>query len=188
MAIDLTAAPEPSLLLRPRDATDDRLYNPDTDLPWCYAGLAAVALEALQLPRWEPWFANLLIEKGITEAELLEGAARFACAIKDMAADPELRTPGAAFSKHGVFSLKDEIQLVINARIGQVLTAAYFKGVRLITFPGEEPNKKLRLCELEDAAREFLRESRSRSLWFKLKNAGHYLQWLWASLTGKVAR
>lgn len=180
MPLDLSRPDDGALMIRPIVGTDDRLYSPDSDLAYATPGLVYVALEALQRDRWEPYFGDDLVAHNITEAELLEGAARFACVVKDMAVDPDCKGPGAVFQKHEFQKCHPAVQRAVFARVGQVMVSAYFKAVRMALPVGGEASVKPRLDDLTKAARDALTEARVRagkeqSVWYRLRRATAYV-------------
>jgi hypothetical protein len=134
----ITAADDemPVSQFRPRGSKQP-FYSPGRDLAYCYPVLFSNVCTLLKREHWEPWFADYLAAKGVTEADLAAAASAMVAGVQLMIeSNPE--SPKAALEAGGFFATKPEAQLVLAARVGQVITGAFFVAVQQVKFDTQD--------------------------------------------------
>lgn len=118
-----------TLQYRPKGADDAPMYAPDRDIAYNFPGLVRVAMYGLHPDHQEALFGDYLREHGVTDADLGRAAVVTADTLRWMSAD-DVPTATAALERSGFFGLPFAAQVAICCRIGQVMLAAYYEGVR----------------------------------------------------------
>lgn len=124
---------------RPRTPTPNvrtNFYNPERDLGHVGMGLVRAAAISLETRFWEPWLAQYMEDHSLKYDDLVEPLSKLANAC---AAVIKTANPPEALQQAGFDQLPPAIQLVIYARLGQVLLAATWEGVKDVSRPDSEP-------------------------------------------------
>ena len=142
-AVDASPEPKKTPLLqwRPKDSKDIALrnayYSPARDIAYCGPIIVERAMKALNEECWEPWLKEHLAHDGITVDTIIETEAPLKMA----------RTLNKIISHSLQDALQESeftllpagIQMLFYARIGQLLLAALFCGVKDVNAPEDDP-------------------------------------------------
>lgn len=135
---------------------NDRLYNPDRDLAYCMPHLIMRAFLGLDPDRQEPWIADFCKSQGITNEDLVKGVEAYTKYLNNTVLDPQFNQPFEALAEAGFFALPSAVQLIICAKLGQVVTSAFFPAIRDVTRDPESPpfdRKSIDRCVTEVSQR-----------------------------------
>lgn len=117
---------------RPKNG-DDRMYNPDRDLAWCYPSLIKAAIQGLDDGKIGVWYGDYLKAKGVTPDDLRQVVKTLSDSFQYFVNDESVNSPEDALRKSGFLAVNPAAQLVLMARIGQVMLGAFFSGIRDVT-------------------------------------------------------
>jgi hypothetical protein len=93
-------------------------------------------MHALDERYYEDWFKEFFTEAGLSEEHLVYGAEKFAQAFNKIVSSSD---PPAAMDEAGFSSLPHPVQLAIYCKLGQVLLAAVWSGVKDVSKPDSDP-------------------------------------------------
>ena len=146
--METTTSTEPSpegqkrslLQWRPKDGkanTRDAFYSPARDLAYIGPEIIKRAMSSLD-GTIEPWLAEFLVTNNVTIDTLIETKAplKFATAVNQII---KAASPVDAVEASGFAELPAAIQLLIYARIGQVMLAATWSCVKDVSAPDSSP-------------------------------------------------
>lgn len=114
----------------------DMLYSPERDLAHIGPGLIGQAMLALDEQWQEPWFKDFMAHYSVSEDMLGQGAQVFAKALNRIVA---LENPVIALEHVGFDKLPPPVQMALYCKIGQVLLAGVWSGVKDISLPESKP-------------------------------------------------
>lgn len=118
---------------------DGRLYSPSRDLAYCFHSLAARAIRGLDPDHREPWVKEYIANNSITDEQLCAAAQTYAKYINTTLFDPSYTDPFAALTAAGFFDLPQAVQILICAKLGQVVSSAFFVSARDVTADASKP-------------------------------------------------
>lgn len=123
--------------MRPQGG-DPRFYAPNRDIAYCFTHIVSVALAALDdEEKRPPWIADYMEHTGTTQDDLCAAAKAMADGIANFVdVDKPPETPHESLDQSGFLDSPPAAQLILSARIGQVLTGLFFTAVRDITPAG----------------------------------------------------
>lgn len=145
-----------ALQIRPKGHPDALAYAPDRDIAYCVPSLMHAVIFGLRPENWEPWYADYLQARGVTPEALAQAAIDLLKALQRMHLQ-EFRTPLEALLAAGFLKQPTPAQVVVCAKLGQVMACAFFSAVRDTTDLGAEPAQQQMLQRLQAAAEEQLR-------------------------------
>lgn len=140
----------------------DPYYNPERDLAHVGPYLVKGAMHALDEDAWEPWLAEFCSQNGITYETILEsGAPRLLAEALNRIITAE--HPPAAMKEVGFDQLPPAIQLLFYGRLGQVLLAAIWAGVKDVNRPDSDPPVSFveLLNDVQDVFNEFFEHKKA---------------------------
>jgi hypothetical protein len=120
---------------------DRRRYNPSRDIAYAWPNLMKAALIGFEKEKSEPITAYLIEQSGINDRDLGELVARYANYFQECLAqgDKNHKTPEDALVACGFFDLPSSHQAVLLARLGQIITGAFFYAIRDVHVDSEDP-------------------------------------------------
>lgn len=127
--------------LRRKDARAgqrDPFYNPERDLAHLGPFLVKGAMHAMETKTWEPWLKQFCDEQGITYESIIESGAPLKLA-QALNLIIKSEHPPAAMKEVGFDKLPGALQLLFYGRLGQVLLAAIWSGVKDVSRPDSDP-------------------------------------------------
>ncbi len=120
---------------------DTRRYNPSRDIAYAWPNLMQAALAGYDKEVDEPITKELIEKFGVDDAALGELAGRYANYFKECLAqgDKGYKLPEEALAACGFFDLPPGHQAVLLARLGQVITGAFFYAIKDTFVDSDEP-------------------------------------------------
>jgi len=118
---------------------DSRKYSPNRDIAYVFPQLITEAIRGLDDESlWQGGLADYLRFRDITVEDIGAAAKAFAQGIVYFT-KYGLNSPREALGKAGFFDTPEAAQDAIMMRIGQVMTGAFFTGIRDVTPLGGQP-------------------------------------------------
>lgn len=114
------------------------MYAPERDLAHLYSPMFVEVLNGLRTGNWSEAMREIIPEP-LTEEQLAEGAGCMTNAMDTFIRDDEVDSPLKAFAKAGFYKLPALVQLVLFARIGEVVTGGFAVALRDVTVRGDLP-------------------------------------------------
>jgi hypothetical protein len=112
------------------------MYNPERDFALVGVDLIRAAMSALEAQFHEPWFKQFMNTYSLTEADFAQAARPFAQAVSRVVDAPN---PTEALQDSGFSDLPAPVQMAIYCKLGQVLLAAVWSGVKDVSKPESDP-------------------------------------------------
>jgi len=126
--------------LRRNDARTQRdpWYTPERDIAHIGPNIVHGAMVSIEEKYWEPWFRDFLHDNGVTYQEVLDTEAprKMARALSQVI---KLKNPAVALEQSGFSDLRPAIQALFYVRLGQVLLATVWSGVKDVGKPDDGP-------------------------------------------------
>lgn len=120
--------------------------------------LVSEAVKGLKKENWEPWYASFVAANGVTEEQLIEGWQAYMRYMQScLSLDDDQQSPKDALIKSGFIGQPHAVQLVILAKMGQLMTASVWWPLREGTLINEKPIDVSRLAKQADALKEMLK-------------------------------
>jgi len=126
-----------TLQFAPKGAENAIPYSPQRDLAYAVPPLVRAAVMGLSSSR-EPWIDDFMAKEGITHQQLGAACAVFSRAMQEFP-NSAVKSPREALETAGFFLLDPRLQLILSAKIGQMVTGAWFMSIRDVTFDGKVP-------------------------------------------------
>ena len=120
----------------PRAGGRDMFYTIERDLAYIGPDLVRAAMYALDEQYYEEWFKQFFVEHGLTEEDLIVAVRKFSPAFADIIKTTD---PPAALAASGFSELPYPAQLAFYCKLGQVLLAAVWSGVKDVAKPESDP-------------------------------------------------
>lgn len=119
---------------------DRAFYSPQRDIAYIGPDLIRASLAALDEQWQEPWFKEYWAQQGLTEEQLGEAAKLLGAACNRMMddANPVLALEAVGFDKQ-----PGAVQMAIYTKMGQVLLAAIWAGVKDVGTAGSDPPERV---------------------------------------------
>jgi len=138
------------------------MYNPQRDLAYVGRGMLKQACVALDEEWWEPWFTDYMEYYGLTYDDLGPAAIQLAEALNQVIG---AKDPGVALEESGFSDLPAPLQCAFYIRMGQVLLAGIWSGIKDVSAPDDAPPADLKdiLDEAERAVDSLLGRRRNES-------------------------
>ena len=157
--------------LIPKEGEDRRRYCPDRDFAHAFVPLAYYAAQGLDQERWESYFADYLLDHGVTEEQLGQGAL---CLLQyhQHLCDPQFANAQEALAATGWDDLPEAVHFVVWAKMGQILTRWYFEALRETTPFGQPPgiNAEYWMTQARASSQHMMRRYRRRRRWKWLRS------------------
>jgi hypothetical protein len=144
-------------------------FAPMRDIAYFFPQLLAKMDKGVEEKDWEPWIADYLKFKGVTEDDVLRAYGAM-CRFCYAAVDPdrlELKNPGETLEATGFFNTPTAAQLVVVTKLGQICLGAFWAGIKSATPLGKIPAV---LSSLEQYGKEV--ELLLNSRWAKQNEQG----------------
>ncbi len=126
-----------SLNIRPKGSPDAKGYSPDRDLAYVYPAMMREAFVSLDQVNWTPTLEARLAAHNIDEDELGEAVRMFVEGLNLFIRTPDVKEPVDAMRLSGFADdVREEVQQVLYAQFGTVLTGGWFVAVRDVTLQG----------------------------------------------------
>jgi len=138
-------------------------------------------MRGLDRGAWEPWYKDYLDHFGVSEDELGRGAEVLAEYLNAASRQVEENRPEDTLERVGFFDLPAPVQFVIQAKLGQMLLAAYFQGIREVTHLNEEPPLDIRRIVKQAEETAYYMSMHRALRWFVRKWRG-FRHWLASKL------
>jgi len=122
--------------LSPRSGQRDPYYCPERDIAHNGPFLIRSALMALDEQFHEPWFKQYLSEHNVTLEQLWEAARLMCRTLRYVLQEHDI---GSALELSGFAALPAQLQVSIYTRLGQMLLAAIFSGIKDVNRPDSDP-------------------------------------------------
>jgi hypothetical protein len=148
------------LNIRPNGKPEAEPYNPNRDIAFCAPSILKAAIWGLRKANWEPWVTPYLEYSHCTEAALADAVVKFAYALRAMRVDHRVTSPKEALELSGFLATPAAAQFVIMAKVGQVMTGAFFNAIRDVTYIGDGSRKDIeQMVEEAEQTANLLRRS-----------------------------
>jgi hypothetical protein len=149
-----------TLQIRPKDNADAPAYCPQRDIAYCFPGIVTRTIRGLRDAKVDSWLMTHMYQMcslrgGCSEAEVREELARACLALAQGVRrfhEPSWADPGEALQEFR--ELPVPVQVAVMAKIGQLMTGAFFTAVRDVTDWGAEAPKAVDIPSLVAAADE----------------------------------
>jgi hypothetical protein len=135
------------------------MYNPQRDLAYVGRGMLKQAMIAMDEKWWEPWFRQYMSDHGLVYADLVPAAEKWAGVLNDIIRTKDL---GESLKEHGFDTLPAPIQAAFYIRMGQVLLAGIWTGVKDVSQPDTAPPADLQ--DIHDMVKETLQQLLERGV------------------------
>jgi len=122
----------------PRAGRRDPYYSPERDFAHVGPYLLRGAMLAMDEESWEPWLQEFNAANDITVETIMESKAPIILA-QAMNLIIKSATPPAAMEEVGFDKLSPAMQMLFYSRLGQVLLAAIWAGVKDVSRPDSDP-------------------------------------------------
>lgn len=124
-----------------RGHVDTRRYNPSRDISYAWPNLMKGALTAFDKEVNEPVTECLVKTFNVDDHALGELVSRYANYFKACLeqGDKGFKTPEQALASVGFFDLPPSHQAVILARLGQIITGAFFYAIKEVYVDSDDP-------------------------------------------------
>lgn len=136
---------------------DRAYYSPERDIAYVGPRLITAAFAAMDEQWVEPWYRQFCQDQGVTEEKMAEAAVILARACNRIVQD---ENPVVALEAEGFHQLPGAIQMAIYTKMGQVLLAAVWGGVKDISTAGSDPPE--RMAHILEVAQTVLRHFAGR--------------------------
>jgi hypothetical protein len=160
---------------------DVRRYNPSRDIAYAWPNLMQAALVAFDKETDEPITGCLIETFNVSDTDIGELVGRYAKYFQACLnqGDKNFKNPEEALASTGFFELPPSHQAVILARMGQIITGAFFYAIKDVYVDTDEPPfNDAKIIEFGYKAKEaFINRSKPR--WY------HYLVKPWLLLKRK---
>lgn len=126
--------------MRPR-GSNGAPYHPERDIAMIGPTLMVAAMDCLQLNQLSPELRAYADEHGITQELLFEAAGKFAESQANYVSvddDTRVETAAEAMTNSGFLLLPLPVRLFLFSAVGQMLSGAWFKAVRDVTYMNED--------------------------------------------------
>lgn len=161
-----------------RSPTDGRAYSPDGDIAHNFIDLLRRSFYGLEPHLWEDWYGDYLKFKGATAEDLEKVALAMAQYIRHVG-DPEVKDPLEALTKAGFFETNSAAQLAVMAKLGQILTCAYFTRFREAHTPNYAEVKAAELMKEAEVVSRGIVARYKTQLWDKVKECWKKIKETW---------
>lgn len=120
---------------------DTRRYNPSRDIAYAWPNLMQAVLVAYEKETEEPVTKCLISAFNVSDIDIGELVGRYAKYFQECLAqgDKGYKTPEEALAACGFFDLPPSHQAVILARLGQVMTGAFFYAIKDTYVDSDDP-------------------------------------------------
>lgn len=119
--------------------TDAEMYAPHRDIANNYVWLLQSAMHQLHPDRLEDWLKAFAMAAGIGPEEIAKTVETFAAAIVLLKTDLTIQKPLEALTQAGFFATPPAAQVILCAKLGQIITGAYCTAVRDVADPRRPP-------------------------------------------------
>lgn len=108
---------------------EERRSSPARDVAFFWPQLVQLAGDGLVQGHIEPWLRDYLDQHGVDESQL---AATLYCYTRfcELAVHPDYDHPRKALAASGFFDCPPAAQLAVCAKLGQIVTGAFWAGIR----------------------------------------------------------
>jgi hypothetical protein len=130
---------------------------PQYNLRFFFPHLVQEALKGLNKDSWEDWYRPYCEAHKLTEDDLAAAWKGYAAYAQSCLDSPDQDGPLDALMVSGFTSCRPEAQLIVLAKIGQLLTASLWFPLREGTHLGETPEDFLRLVKQSEGVAANLR-------------------------------
>lgn len=113
-------------------------FNPERCVERFYPRVVEAAIKCFMEKNWEPWYAEIFKDQGITEEVILKTLRAFSVFI-DLSLDPEIKTPTDALKQAGFLDYPIAAQMAILTKVGQMCAGTFWAGVRHSVMVGVVP-------------------------------------------------
>lgn len=114
----------------------DQFYTIERDIAHIGIDLIRAGLHALMPQHHETWFAEFCADNVVTDEAIRDGVVRLAAAVNEIV---RTKHPPAALEASGFNALPYAVQVAIYCKLGQVLLAAIWTGVKDVSKPESAP-------------------------------------------------
>lgn len=142
--------------LRPQHG-DERFYSPNGDLAHNFIDLLKRTAYGLDPGVIDKFYADYMSFTGCTFENLGECMRALVDYVKH-ANDPKVQSPKDALELAGFFSLPESAQLIVMAKLGQIVTCAYFTRTREANDPNVVKVEADKLMEVAEQASKVMME------------------------------
>jgi hypothetical protein len=138
----------------------ERRSSPARDVAYFWPQLVKLTVIGLEPGKIEPWLQDYLDFHEIGGEELCSALAAY-LKFCELALSPELGSPKVALEKSGFLACHPAAQTAVCAKLGQIVTGAFWAGIRSSTPDGKVPPTVSALAEhAETAVRELSKPKR----------------------------
>lgn len=131
------------LNIRPHGKHEAEPYNPNRDIAYCVPSLITAAVWGLRKENWEPWIKPYIDQSHVTEADIAAAIEKYALALRAMRMDARISTPKEALEQSGFLACPPAAVVVVMAKIGQIMTGAFFNAIKDVTYIGDGSRKDI---------------------------------------------
>lgn len=145
---------------------EERRSSPARDVAFFWPQLVSLASDGLRPGRVEPWLKDYLDAQGVSTLDLLAAAAAY-YQFCQLALSPDIDNPRAALQASGFFDCHPAAQLAVCAKLGQIVSGAFWAGIRSSTPAGKVPSTVQALREHAQGLLQELSGGRRRWRWLR---------------------
>lgn len=116
----------------------ERRSSPARDVAFFWPQLVDLAIQGLQPGKVEPWIQDYLDHHLVTPQELRRGLDAYVT-FCHLSTRPELETPKDALHESGFLLVHPAVMVAVCAKLGQIVTGAFWAGIRSSTPDGGVP-------------------------------------------------
>ena len=129
-----------SLGVRMTDPQTNREYHfaPARDIAYLWPQLIELAYTGFAEMQWEPWFGDYLKHTNTNQGDVIKALVAYSKFCMNSVVT-EITSPYDALKEAGFFDCPLPAQLVVMAKFGQLLTGAFWAGIRSNTEQGQIP-------------------------------------------------
>lgn len=149
---------------------EERRASPARDIAFFWPQLVSLAGEGLAPERVEPWLKDYLDQHGVGDDQLSEAFYSYT-RFCELAVHPDYDHPRKALVASGFFDCPPAAQLAVCAKLGQIITGAFWSGIRSSTPGGRVPPTVQSLrAHAQTLVEELSRGRRRRRWWHRFRD------------------